>query len=141
MKWRVPLSTIWKYYEKNKPNIRRCNICKKEIKVTKGSTTALIRHVQAKHPATYKTYTEDQKLATEERKSKAKAQFPSAVKQSKIENFLNSNEKWSSSHPKVKTNTSTLCKWVATGLHPYSIVEERGICRLNECSPTKLPDS
>jgi hypothetical protein len=124
-----PAAVIWKFFTKVGPLEAKCQTCSCLLKIKTGSTTSMIRHLEAKHPVHYKQYVQDQKEFESQKVAKQSKLTP-FFKQTKIEEMLTSKDKWPHNHPKAKLITESIVNWMAKSLHPYSMVEEKGFVDL-----------
>lgn len=119
--------------------IAKCNHCNQNIKTSCSNTSGMRRHLENKHYAKflkYKTIQNEFEANKSEKRLTIQNALPATVKGQQKQTKLTDINKWDKNHPKAKALTVEIGKWMASSLHPYSLVEEQGFKNvLKLCQP------
>lgn len=124
---------IWNYFLKVPPgNEARCLKCKAVLKTPTGTTTTLATHLK-RHPDSYKTF-ECERQARGSAVKHKNGSKPNHQQPSVADSFK---PKLKPTAPKAKQMTAIIANFIASGMHPYSIVEESGFVEMMKLA---MPD-
>lgn len=124
---------IWNYFLKVPPgNEARCLKCKAVLKTPTGTTTTLATHLK-RHPDSYKTF-ECERQARGSAVKHKNGSKPNHQQPSVADSFK---PKLKPTAPKAKQMTAIIANFIASGMHPYSIVEESGFIEMMKLA---MPD-